>query len=98
MEEFDGDKDVPEQTLSALVARTTEPGPLVELARYVGDITGLRLGVRVNINHLTGAITGSVLRLFKEDKEVSPELLEHGAEAVDVVLLNHVVCFRQTSA
>ena len=60
--------------------------------------TLLRLGVRVNINHLTGAITGSVLQLFKEDKEVSPELLEHGAEAVDVVLLNHVVCFRQTSA
>ena len=84
----------PGKTLSALVARTTEPGQLVELARYVGDITGLRLGVRVNINHLTGAITGSVLQLFKEDKEVSPELLEHGAEAVDVVLLNHVVCFR----
>ncbi len=48
----------PGKTLSALVARTTEPGQLVELARYVGDITGLRL--------------------FKEDKEVSPELLEHG--------------------
>ena len=52
----------PGKTLSALVARTTEPGQLVELARYVGDITGLRLGVRVNINHLTGAIMGSVLR------------------------------------
>ena len=44
LEEFDGDKDVPEQTLSALVARTTEPGPLVEL------------GVGVNINHESRAI------------------------------------------
>ena len=69
IEEHLGHNNVPEGSLRALVTRTTEPGPLAELARGFGDAEGANLGV-----------------------------LEHGAEAVDVVLLNHVVCFRQTSA
>ena len=64
IEEHSGHNNVPEGSLRALVTRTTEPGPLAELARGFGDAEGANLGV-----------------------------LEHGAEAVDVVLLNHVVCF-----
>ena len=67
LEEFTGTNDVPEGTLRAMVARTTEVEPLAELARALGDVSGPNLGVGVHIDHLTGAVKGSVFQLYGED-------------------------------
>ena len=61
-----GHNNVPEGSLRALVTRTTEPGPLAELARGFGDAEGANLGVSVAVNHETG----SVMQLFGEDNAV----------------------------
>ena len=68
--EFAGSRDIPEGTLRALVVRTTEPGPLAEVARAVGDSGGANLGVAVRVDHVTGAVQGSVFQLFGEDNAV----------------------------
>ena len=61
-----GHNNVPEGSLRALVTRTTEPGPLAELARGFGDAEGANLGVSVAVNHETG----SVMQLLGEDDAV----------------------------
>ena len=70
IEEHSGHNNVPEGRLRALVTRTTEPGPLAELARGFGDAEGANLGVSVAVNHETGAVTGSVMQLYGEDNAV----------------------------
>ena len=63
-----------ESVMRALVTHSTNEGELATLARPHGYTGGAQLGVGVRIDHETGGILGSVMKLFGEGNPVVMEI------------------------
>ena len=62
-----------EGVMRALVTHSTNHEQLATLARPYGYTGGAQLGVAVRVNHETGGVLGSVMKLFGEGNPVVME-------------------------